>query len=232
MHVAYENAKNSSRVTLANPRLLSGQLKMPAEHIAVITTAWGSCGVAWRDLAGIGSTGPCIDAVLVRIITPGLSLFDLRHAMERLVPGADEVLCDGHGHFHPETVPLWFGELVAALQGYFSNSMKHREEAEFTDTWQSWSPRLDLGGLTAFQRRVLELVARIPRGESRTYGQIARAAGKPGAARAVGAALRANPFPVLIPCHRVIGAGGKLTGFTAPGGISAKRRMLAMESGR
>ena len=62
-----------------------------------------------------------------------------------------------------------------------------------------------------------------------TYGEIARAVGDPGAARAVGAALGANPFPVIVPCHRVLAADGALHGFSAPGGITTKRRMLELE---
>jgi methylated-DNA-[protein]-cysteine S-methyltransferase len=62
-----------------------------------------------------------------------------------------------------------------------------------------------------------------------TYGEVAKKVGKPKASRAVGAAVGANPWPVLVPCHRVVGTGGRMTGFSAPGGVAAKRRMLAME---
>ena len=66
-------------------------------------------------------------------------------------------------------------------------------------------------------------------GSTATYGEIARAIGDPGAARAVGAALGANPFPIVVPCHRVLAAGGALHGFSAPGGVATKRRMLELE---
>lgn len=79
----------------------------------------------------------------------------------------------------------------------------------------------------AFQRRVWEAVSGIPYGETRTYGEIARAAGSPGAARAVGAANARNPLAILIPCHRVVAAAG-LGGYA--GGLALKRRLLAMES--
>jgi methylated-DNA-[protein]-cysteine S-methyltransferase len=62
-----------------------------------------------------------------------------------------------------------------------------------------------------------------------TYGDIAKQLGDPGAAQAVGQALGANPFPVIIPCHRVVAAGGKTGGFSAPGGAKTKLRMLAIE---
>ena len=80
---------------------------------------------------------------------------------------------------------------------------------------------------TPFQRAVLEVLATIPFGETRTYGSIARAIGRPTASRAVGAANGANPVPLILPCHRVIGADGSLTGFG--GGLPRKRFLLAHE---
>lgn len=79
---------------------------------------------------------------------------------------------------------------------------------------------------TAFARRVWAAARRIPRGETRTYGEIARAVGAPGAARAVGRAMGANPVPILIPCHRVVAATG-LGGFAS--GPAWKRRLLALD---
>jgi methylated-DNA-[protein]-cysteine S-methyltransferase len=81
---------------------------------------------------------------------------------------------------------------------------------------------------TPFQQRVWEATRRIPYGETRTYGQIAREAGSPGAARAVGQALGENPLPILVPCHRVIGSDGGLTGFG--GGLEMKQRLLELEA--
>lgn len=72
----------------------------------------------------------------------------------------------------------------------------------------------------------------IPPGKTRTYGEIAALCGKPGAAQWVGQVLGSNPWPPLVPCHRVIGANGKMTGFSAPGGVDSKRRLLDMELGR
>jgi O-6-methylguanine DNA methyltransferase len=81
--------------------------------------------------------------------------------------------------------------------------------------------------VTPFQREVLEQVARIGYGETRSYGEIARAIGRPAASRAVGAANGANPLPLVIPCHRVVESGGHLGGYG--GGLALKRRLLAME---
>jgi methylated-DNA-[protein]-cysteine S-methyltransferase len=86
---------------------------------------------------------------------------------------------------------------------------------------------LDLRG-TPFQLRVWNALLRIPYGETRTYGQLAAALGQPGAARAVGAANGANPVGIIVPCHRVVAAGGGLGGFG--GGLDRKRFLLALES--
>lgn len=79
-----------------------------------------------------------------------------------------------------------------------------------------------------FERAVWDQLLRIPYGEMRTYGAIASALGDPGAARAVGTACNRNPVPVIVPCHRVVGAGGKLVGFG--GGLDRKRRLLELEA--
>lgn len=81
--------------------------------------------------------------------------------------------------------------------------------------------------LPRFTRAVLEAVARIPFGETRSYGEIAKAVGSPKAARAVGQAVGSNPLPLLIPCHRVLAAGGRIGGFG--GGLSWKRFLLDLE---
>jgi len=86
---------------------------------------------------------------------------------------------------------------------------------------------LDLRGVGEFGRSVLAACARIPWGRTATYGELAAAVGRPGAARAVGQALGRNPLPVVVPCHRVIGADGGLVGFGA--GLAMKRRLLEHE---
>lgn len=82
---------------------------------------------------------------------------------------------------------------------------------------------------TPFQREVWRALQAIPYGETRSYGQLARAIGRPAASRAVGAANGANPLPIVIPCHRVIGSAGSLTGFG--GGLAIKRFLLDLEAG-
>lgn len=88
---------------------------------------------------------------------------------------------------------------------------------------------LDLSGVPDFHRRVYALVRAIPPGRTRTYGEIAAELGEPGAAQAVGQAMGHNPLPIVVPCHRVVAAGGRLGGFSARGGNATKRRMLEIE---
>ena len=109
-----------------------------------------------------------------------------------------------------------FEELETQLRRYFAG-----EAVEFTDV------ALDLEGVTPFQRAALGEARRIPRGAVRSYGQVAAATGRPGAARAVGAVMASNPVCIVIPCHRVVAADGGLGGFG--GGLEMKRRMLEME---
>ena len=87
---------------------------------------------------------------------------------------------------------------------------------------------VEVRGGSEFERAVWERIAAIPYGEMQTYGAIATALGDPGAARAVGTACNRNPVPVLVPCHRVVGAGGRMVGFG--GGLDRKRRLLELEA--
>jgi methylated-DNA-[protein]-cysteine S-methyltransferase len=89
---------------------------------------------------------------------------------------------------------------------------------------------LDMQGVPAFDRQVYELARGIAPGTTSTYGAIASRLGKPEAARDVGRALGENRFAIVVPCHRVLAAGGKVGGFSAHGGIATKRRLLAIES--
>jgi methylated-DNA-[protein]-cysteine S-methyltransferase len=98
--------------------------------------------------------------------------------------------------------------------------------------------RTDLGDIaldpqgSTFERNVWQAARRIPCGEVRSYGDIAREIGAPGAAQAVGLALGRNPVPIVIPCHRVLAADGRTGGFSAPGGVATKFRILEIEGAR
>jgi methylated-DNA-[protein]-cysteine S-methyltransferase len=91
---------------------------------------------------------------------------------------------------------------------------------------------LDFENASDTERKVWQAALRIPCGEIRTYGDIAREIGAPGAALAVGAALGRNPIPILVPCHRVLASGGRSGGFSAPGGTRTKFRILEIEGAR
>ena len=109
-----------------------------------------------------------------------------------------------------------FGEAVDQLEAYFASELK-----EFT-------LELHLHG-TPFQRSVWEQLLRIPYGETRSYGDLAEALGNPGASRAVGLANGKNPVSIIVPCHRVVGSNGSLTGYG--GGLERKQRLLDFEQG-
>jgi methylated-DNA-[protein]-cysteine S-methyltransferase len=110
-----------------------------------------------------------------------------------------------------------FGDAVAQLEAYFDGDL------------MEFDLDLDLVG-TAFQRSVWEALLTIPYGKTRSYGQIAQQIGSPGASRAVGLANGHNPVGIIVPCHRVIGANGSLTGYG--GGLDRKKRLLEFEKNR
>jgi methylated-DNA-[protein]-cysteine S-methyltransferase len=91
---------------------------------------------------------------------------------------------------------------------------------------------LDMERVPAFDRGVYEVARTIPPGETLTYGEVAARLGDQGAAREVGGALGRNPFAIIVPCHRVIAASGKTGGFSAPGGVTTKLRLLEIERAR
>ena len=88
---------------------------------------------------------------------------------------------------------------------------------------------LDQRRMDPFRQAVFAATRDIEPGTTRSYGEVARAIGRPDGARDVGAALASNPTPIIVPCHRVVAASGALTGFSAPGGLATKRRMLELE---
>lgn len=143
-----------------------------------------------------------------------------------LLAGDDSALCyvglpDGKAHICPQQdwqlVDDGFPDVTLQLREYFAG---HRE---------TFSVALLPTG-TDFQQSVWAALREIPYGQTRTYSQIAEMIGRPRAVRAVGAANGANPLPILVPCHRVIGVNGSLTGFG--GGLVAKSYLLELESAK
>lgn len=121
---------------------------------------------------------------------------------------------------HPESgrASRRFSDLETAVESYFNG-------------WRTEFDKfpVDLSAGTEFQRKVWEMVRRIPYGKVRTYGWIGLEIGRPDAVRAIGAAVGANPVPLLVPCHRVIASDGSMCGFSAAGGVELKVRMLELE---
>ncbi len=115
-----------------------------------------------------------------------------------------------------QKIPTPLQPVVAQLEEYFAGQRK------------SFDVLIDYSSLPAFQADVLKIVCTIPYGRTRSYAQIARYLDKPKAARAVGQANRSNPLPILIPCHRVIGKKGDLTGYAL--GLEMKKKLLQLEN--
>jgi len=111
----------------------------------------------------------------------------------------------------------FFVEVIRQLNGYFAGELREFE-----------IPLLMLG--TDFQKRVWKALLTIPYGETMSYGELAKKIGEPKAVRAVGAANGQNPIPIIVPCHRVIGSDGSLTGFG--GGLENKKKLLELEKGQ
>jgi methylated-DNA-[protein]-cysteine S-methyltransferase len=99
----------------------------------------------------------------------------------------------------------------------------------FSGTRRTFDLALDLAGIADFQRLVLTELALVPYGDTATYGALAARIGRGGAARAVGGALNRNPIPIVLPCHRIVGAGNRLVGYA--GGLDRKRLLLDLETG-
>lgn len=122
---------------------------------------------------------------------------------------------------HPETLSGGPLALASALAEYFDGG-----ELLFSLAHFDWT------GTPAFHRRVLERCVEIQRGQTLSYGQLAALVGSAGAARAVGQAMARNRWPLVVPCHRVVGHSGRLTGYSGAGGTLTKQALLDFESGR
>lgn len=150
------------------------------------------------------------EAGLVATHLPAASEDETRRALAARVGGAREAA-------PPPAIEKAMADIVRLLAG---------EKPTLADIV------LDETGLDPFRAKVYALARAIPPGETRTYGDLAKDLGDKSLAQAVGQALGANPWPIVVPCHRVLGAGGKLTGFSAPGGVATKVRMLSIEGAR
>ena len=123
-----------------------------------------------------------------------------------------------HPHAREEAPPEEVVEVVRLIRELLTSGA-----ADFADV------RLDLDAVPESHRRVYSAVRALPPGVTKTYGEIAGVIGRPGAAQVVGQAMAANPWPLVVPCHRVVAAGAGNGGFSAPGGVDTKLRLLAIE---
>lgn len=147
------------------------------------------------------------DRGVVSLQLPEQSLSVGRAQLKARHPGAKE-----------SVAPLAIAEVVARLRALLKGEQADLSQIE-----------LDMEHVAPFPRRVYQTARKIPLGTTVSYGELARALGTPGAARAVGRALGRNPFALIVPCHRVVAKGG-MGGFTAFGGLDTKQRLLAIEA--
>jgi methylated-DNA-[protein]-cysteine S-methyltransferase len=154
---------------------------------------------------GLGWTGPVVSAVRL----PGHSDAATSAAVLSSVPGA-----------RPTAPPPGMDRVIQRIRDLVAG---HCPDA-LADV------PLALSAVDPFERRVYAAVRGVLPGATVTYGRLAERIGAPGAARAVGRALGRNPFPIIVPCHRVVAAGGRLGGFSAADGTATKRRLLAAEA--
>ncbi len=162
-------------------------------------TALGFFGIAWNDHG------------VTRLCLPQRD----RNSVERRLAG--------HAGTSPSDatsgeLPKWIVALIGAIQDYARG-----EEVDFS------SIPVDLSGIDGFRLAIYDQARQLKFGETATYGGLAERAAQPGMARETGQALGSNPVPLIIPCHRILAAGGKIGGFSAPGGSATKERMLALE---
>jgi len=157
---------------------------------------------------GIGRCGIAWgDAGIVGVQLPEAREIETRKRLFQLYPEARETR-------PPLNVELAIEAIVALLRG---------ESGDFSDV------TLDMGGIHAFNQRVYQITRMIPRGETRTYGEVAARLGASGAVHSVAQAIARNPFVIIIPCHRVLEAGGYADKISPHGGVISKRRLLSIE---
>lgn len=182
----------------------------------VFPTQLGDCALVWR-----ADTGAVVGSTL-----PQGGAGQVRRAVRRWYQGAveSEPTADAARAVAGVTRLLDEGDDGVAGNGGHSDATGGDREA-----LRMAGIELDMGSVPDFDRRVYEIVRRIPPGETLTYGEVASRLGAPGSAQAVGQALGRNPFPPIVPCHRVLAAGGGIGGFSARGGARTKLRMLVKE---
>lgn len=140
--------------------------------------------------------------------------------------GLARIFFDAEPELHLERLARSFGRRV--LRSTRSvDAVRRQLDEYFEGTRDAFDVAIDLRGAAPFARQVLDELARVPYGRTTTYGTLAQRVGAPRAARAVGTVMNRNPIPIVLPCHRVVGANGSLTGYA--GGLHVKERLLRLE---
>ncbi len=165
----------------------------------LFATALGTCGLAWNE------------AGLTAFALPGRDQAGTAAWLGRQADAGEAV--------DPPAAPAWVRDLVSRVQRHLAG-----EPQDFRKV------PLDARRVTTAAWRVYQAARTVPAGHTCTYGDLAARLGEPpGGSRAIGALLGANPWPLIVPCHRVVGAKGRMTGFSGPGGVRTKARLLAIE---
>jgi methylated-DNA-[protein]-cysteine S-methyltransferase len=153
------------------------------------------------------------DAGLTRLCLPEKTYVAAERRLLRLAGNSDTA--------GDRTPPEWIAALIADIRRYANGS-----DVDFSDV------PVDLAGVDDFRRDIYAAARNLHYGETTTYGGLAEKAGRKGLFRETGSALGANPIPLVIPCHRILAAGGKIGGFSATGGSNMKEKMLVLEGVR
>src|SRR5262245_21579330 len=187
-------------------RARSTSITLEPTCITTFQTELNWMAIAWRE-----------DTLLANMFGyPSRRLAEL--ALAR-IPGMPQSFCRVAAEGQAEDVPQWAASLIARLKLFAAG-----EKVDFADV------PLSLEHLTTFGTRVIAACRSIPWGKTKSYGELAAECGSPGAARAVGSVMAKNRYPLIVPCHRVLAAGGDLGGYSAPDGLAMKRRLLTIES--
>lgn len=173
--------------------------------IAAFSTELNWMAIAWRE-----------DTLLAN--TFGYPSRRLSEVALARVPGMPQSFCRAQAEGQVDDLPQWVASLVAKLKLFAAG-----EKVSFEET------PLSLEHLTTFGKRVISACRRVSWGETRSYGELAAQCGSPGAARAVGSVMAKNRYPLVVPCHRVLAAGGEIGGYSAAEGLVMKRRLLVAE---
>jgi len=167
----------------------------------LLGTSIGTCAIAWRE------SGESPVATVL--------WFHLPEATPALT---EALIAEKSGAAKSDSPPPQIAALIEKIRNHLAGKVQ-----EFRGV------PVDLSAAAPFARQVLEATRQISPGRTITYGDLARSVGRPDAARAVGQIMASNPIPLIIPCHRVVAAGGKSGGFSAPGGRATKTDLLAIE---